>query len=257
MIFISHNNKDKDKVEPIALALRQKYGKENVFYDSWSIQPSQGIIGRMSQGLDNVKFFFLFLSENSLNSSGVGLEWESALFKKLTQHITFTIVLLEKCDVPTILAHLKNIDYYHEGQDMTLKRIIDVIEGQDTFVPKKRFNNTIAIFNAFSYPIKGRIEAIHHMEPYGAILLEVGNSVHDVEVKVMGLSLPEDKRDNFEVMPNYRANIIKISRLEPITPEFPLRFEIKSTGGELIYIKGVYIRKGEDKYKQIPMKYDE
>lgn len=39
MIFLSHNWKDKPVVEQIALRLRNIYGQNNVFYDSWSIQP--------------------------------------------------------------------------------------------------------------------------------------------------------------------------------------------------------------------------
>ena len=53
MIFISHTAKDKTIVEPIALRLAQVYGQNNVFYDSWSIQPGDGIIDKMNEGLTN------------------------------------------------------------------------------------------------------------------------------------------------------------------------------------------------------------
>ncbi len=51
MIFLSHNFKDKAIVEPIALRLRDIFGQESVFYDSWSIQPGDGIIDKMNDGL--------------------------------------------------------------------------------------------------------------------------------------------------------------------------------------------------------------
>lgn len=41
-IFLSHNWKDKKVVGPIAEKLAEIIGKENVFYDSWSIQPGDG-----------------------------------------------------------------------------------------------------------------------------------------------------------------------------------------------------------------------
>lgn len=63
MIFISHTAKDKAIVEPIALRLAQVYGQNNVFYDSWSIQPGDGIIDKMNEGLTNCKFFFFFVSK--------------------------------------------------------------------------------------------------------------------------------------------------------------------------------------------------
>ncbi len=50
MIFISHNYKDKGIIEPIALRLSKIFGKEKVFYDSWSIQPGDGIIDKMIDG---------------------------------------------------------------------------------------------------------------------------------------------------------------------------------------------------------------
>lgn len=75
MIFISHTAKDKAIVEPIALRLAQVYGQNNVFYDSWSIQPGDGIIDKMNEGLTNCKFFFFFVSKNSLQSNMVKLEW--------------------------------------------------------------------------------------------------------------------------------------------------------------------------------------
>lgn len=74
MIFISHTAKDKAIVEPIALRLAQVYGQNNVFYDSWSIQPGDGIIDKMNEGLTNCKFFFFFVSKNSLQSNMVKLE---------------------------------------------------------------------------------------------------------------------------------------------------------------------------------------
>ena len=60
MIFLSHNYKDKPVVEQVALRLKSIYGIDKVFYDSWSIQPGDGIIDKMNEGLSNCKFF-LFL----------------------------------------------------------------------------------------------------------------------------------------------------------------------------------------------------
>ena len=55
MIFLSHNSKDKPVVEQVALKLKGIYGQNNVFYDSWSIQPGDGILDKMNEGLTNCK----------------------------------------------------------------------------------------------------------------------------------------------------------------------------------------------------------
>lgn len=81
MIFLSHNYNDKPIVEQVALKLSAIYGRDNVFYDSWSIQPGDGIIDKMEKGLTNCKFFFFFVSANSLNSNMVKMEWQNAIFK--------------------------------------------------------------------------------------------------------------------------------------------------------------------------------
>ena len=76
-----YNYKDKDVVEPIAVSMREIYGEENVFYDAWSIKPGESIIGKMNEGIGKCKYFFFFTSQNSLNSSMVDLEWQTALYK--------------------------------------------------------------------------------------------------------------------------------------------------------------------------------
>lgn len=56
MIFLSHNYKDKDVVEPIVVRMREIYGEENAFYDAWSIKPGESIIGKMNEGIGKSKF---------------------------------------------------------------------------------------------------------------------------------------------------------------------------------------------------------
>ena len=51
MIFLSHNSNDKPVVEQVALKLKNIYGQDKVFYDSWSIQPGEGIVDKMDEGL--------------------------------------------------------------------------------------------------------------------------------------------------------------------------------------------------------------
>jgi len=74
-IFISHNSKDKPLIEPIANHLADTFGRENVFYDSWSIQPGDDILDKMDDGLEKADIFFFFMSPNSLESNMVKIEW--------------------------------------------------------------------------------------------------------------------------------------------------------------------------------------
>lgn len=81
MISLSHTHVDKEIVEPIANRLAEIYGRDKIFYDSWCIQPGDGIIDKMEQGLSNFNILFFFVSKDSLNSNMVKMEWQNALYE--------------------------------------------------------------------------------------------------------------------------------------------------------------------------------
>lgn len=103
MIFISHTAKDKPIVEPIALKVSEVVGREKVFYDSWSIQPGDGIIDKMDNGLSQCRFFFFFVSKNSLQSKMVSLEWQNAILKTTRGETKVIPVKIDDCLMPAIL----------------------------------------------------------------------------------------------------------------------------------------------------------
>ena len=120
MIFISHTKSDKALVEPVAIRLAQVFGKENIFYDSWSIQPGEGIIDKMNDALSKSRFFFFFVSKNSLNSNMVKLEWQNALYKQTRNQIT--LIPVKIMSYTNIMNHFdtfcfqsKNIQGYFTG----------------------------------------------------------------------------------------------------------------------------------------------
>ena len=104
MIFLSHNHADKPVVEQIALKFAESFGTENVFYDSWAIQPGEGIIDKMSSGLGDFKFFFFFVSENSLKSKMVSLEWQNALILATKEQCKIIPIRLDQSVLPPIMS---------------------------------------------------------------------------------------------------------------------------------------------------------
>ena len=90
MIFLSHNSNDKPVVEQVALKLKNIYGQDKVFYDSWSIQPGEGIVDKMDEGLTNCRYFFFFVSGNSLKSNMVKLLPETKKIKYFMIHGQFS-----------------------------------------------------------------------------------------------------------------------------------------------------------------------
>lgn len=103
MIFLSHNSKDKMLVEPIAIRLREVFGQDKVFYDSWSIQPGDGIIDKMNEGLENCSLFYFFVSKNSMESFMVKLEWQNAVMKMSKGKAILIPVRIDDCILPFCL----------------------------------------------------------------------------------------------------------------------------------------------------------
>ncbi|GHV82663.1 hypothetical protein AGMMS50212_00030 [Spirochaetia bacterium] len=141
MIFLSHNCQDKDVVEPIAVALRNKYGEQNVFYDSWSMKPGENIIGKMDEGLSRCKYFFFFVSQKSLDSGMVNLEWTTALYKSVKDGIKFIPIKIDNSSQPTILLTTVYINMCEIGMKETLEKIVGTVDDKDTSVYKATFEN--------------------------------------------------------------------------------------------------------------------
>lgn len=131
MIFLSHQHKDKEFIQEIAQTLKDVFGEEKVFYDSWSIKPGDNIIKQMNNGLENCKYFFFFITENSLQSEMVLLEWTSSLMMKDNRDIKFIPIRAENVDVPMVIAALKYLDLYNNGLEVVKTQMIELITGEE------------------------------------------------------------------------------------------------------------------------------
>lgn len=132
MIFLSHQHNDKEFVGDIAHTLKAVFGEDKVFYDSWSIKPGDNIIGEMENGLKDCKYFFFFITENSLNSEMVKLEWTTALMRRADRQIKFIPIRAENVEVPMIISTLRYLDLYNEGLEVVKTQIIEIISGEET-----------------------------------------------------------------------------------------------------------------------------
>lgn len=166
MIFLSHNWKDKPVVEQVALRLRNIFGQNNVFYDSWSIQPGDGIIDRMNEGLSNCRFFFFFVSANSLASNMVKMEWQNAIFKAAQNAIRFVPIRMDNSPMPVLLTQSLYIDLYSQGLEVALRQIVDVIQGNNTYqAPTSQFHNLVAEKQHIGNKLRITCRALHFLEP--------------------------------------------------------------------------------------------
>lgn len=239
MIFLSHNYKDKEVVGPIAIKLAEKYGKENVFYDSWSIRPGDGIINEMNLGLEKCKYFFFFISENSLNSGMVTLEWQSALHKSVKNSIKFIPIKVDNSNQPTILIDKLYIDMYNIGFNQSLQQMIDLIDNFDSNIYNSTYSNVYYEIDQVSdAEIKLIIKSKKFNEHTPTINVSFKNDIESIELKVEGA--PGQKTfastsilSSGTMSNGYNTKGIRVTS-QDLTPEEPLYITVKNKYQEKI-----------------------
>lgn len=260
MIFLSHNYKDKPIVEPIAITLSKVYGMQNVFYDSWSMQPGEGIIDKMNEGLENCEYFFFFVSKNSLASNMVKLEWQNALYKATQNKAKLIPVKLDDCLMPAILLQTLYIDIYGKGLDFGLRQIVDVVNNKSTFDKNEQTYENVRGYVTLIKPDKEislEIRAESYVEPMSKYIILVENSQSEVEVKTITSEILYPTGESFingiNVDDNYKCNGFYYYISRATMPGYPIRFSIKSIGESQLKFVGVFRAVGENSIRLIPI----
>lgn len=258
MIFLSHNSNDKPIVRQIAETLVNVYGREQVFYDEWSIQPGDSIIDKMNNGISECQYFFFFISENSLNSKMVELEWQSALMKYCKQGIKFIPVRIDKSILPAIISQHLYIDLYTNGLNVACRQIIDVINGNNTYRSTQKFSNLIAKASHTTYGISIVISAEYYMEPHSRYLLLVDNNEEDLiwylpdfTETVTGFN------KDISFSNGKKHNCILIEVASATSPDFPIRIELKSKNNTTINLLFVMHATSRKDFSSIPLIWQE
>lgn len=259
MIFISHNSKDKPVVEPIAIRLSETFGKENIFYDSWSIQPGEGIIDKMNTGLENCHIFFFFLSKNSLNSEMAKMEWQAAIFKKTNGLIKFVAIRLDNSPIPAIITPIKYIDFVNLGFEIALRQMTDIIQGKITFITQyESIENIIAKQYISNNKITIECMAQYYLEPVGRFVYCTSNTKDQIDYKCIDTLYFEQGFHEESIQLKSESTSIKLNAIlldfkKNLVPGFPLKAEFYAKSSIPIGILSVMHEQAQNKWMQIPM----
>jgi len=229
MIFISHTHADKPLVEPIAERLRQVFGQEHVFYDSWSIQPGDGIIDKLCDALARCRFFFFFVSKRSLQSNMVKLEWQNALIKSTKAEVRLIPVKLDDCLMPAVLLQTLYIDFFGQGPENAMRQMIDVISGKSTYRPGgyEGFQNIRAYVTRTDGVLVIEFRAEAYMEPHSRYLIVLDNIENDLSWKALGEPVYGSRFITGLTLTDGRTiNALLVARDTPTTPGFPYVAEL-------------------------------
>lgn len=265
MIFLSYTHTDKPKVDPIAQQLAKVFGQDKVFYDGWSIQPGEGIIEKMNEGLAECEFFFFFVSHESVNSEMVKLEWQNAVYQSAGEDTQIIPVRIDDCSVPPIIQQLRYIDYFGQGQEVALRQMIDVISRQNVY----EAGNTIAQSNVCAYltqmsnGIRAEIRAENYMEPRSVYYFLVPATAENIRSSLksgkfgsQGISRRAVFKP-FGQVNSMEVNAIRHSRPTPTSPGFPFVVELTTTDGALFPLVGIARSVSDEEVEQVPMKSKE
>jgi len=128
-LFLSHNNRDKDRV--IALAQRLRNAGLKVWLDAWEIQPGDHIFLKVEEGLTLSRALVLFMTENAFDSDWVKMERGTVLFRDpVNRDRRFLPVLAADCEIPDSIKGYAYIDYRRES-DEALQKLIKACKKEE------------------------------------------------------------------------------------------------------------------------------
>lgn len=186
-IFISYNHKDSVLVDSVVQKLNIEFGRNNIFYDKWSIQPGDSIIGKMNEGLEMFTTFFFFVSPNRIDSKMVSLEWQVALNRATNNNLKFVAIKIEDCKMPTILSDKLYIDLYGEGLTDAIAKMKCVVKSENNYKPLEDVRNLKAKLIKKSdehYLVK--IEATTYTENNATYAFACENNLNDFALSLTG-----------------------------------------------------------------------
>lgn len=255
-VFLSHQQEDKPIVEPIAVALREELGLENVFYDAWSIKPGDGIIEKMNEGMSAPDFVFFFVSEKSLASGMVKLEWHNALFQAANGQTQLIPIRVDGTAMPALLMQSLYIDLHNIGITAAQQQILQIVTGLDDFQPNHmEFSNlTAAIVKISDHHYEITITASHLSEPAPIIFIVTNNTVEEIRLWVKGSGACARSQNTFTSTQGGEHNAFSASPMggDVIKPNFPRVYEMRSSSRP-VELMAVLHQVEPDKFKSLPL----
>ncbi|MDF2864672.1 MAG: toll/interleukin receptor protein [Achromobacter mucicolens] len=258
-IFLSHNHNDKPLVEAAALRLAEIFGQEQVFYDSWSIRPGDGIIEQMNKGLEAPEFVFFFVSANSLKSGMVALEWQNALYAATRGKTRLIPVRVDGCDMPAVLRQTLFIDMHTIGLEAAIAQIVGVSQGNASFTPQHQgFSNlTYSATTLADGTVEVTVRASHLVESNPNFAFPLTNEKDEVGWWIKGHPGVQGAFHEraFELNEGGMANAVIMRPIAgSLTPTHSLTFEFRQRGTKTLNLIDVLHDRGQAGWIPVPAK---
>jgi len=137
-LFVCHASEDKPFVDRLVSELDRR--AMFAWYDKREVLVGDSIVERINSALKSADFLIAVMSPRSVSKPWVVREMSSSLMRQLGNHdIKILPVLLEACDVPSLLADLKYADF----SESFLKDMTDLV-AQSVVLDHERYNKAIS-----------------------------------------------------------------------------------------------------------------
>ncbi len=254
-IFLSHNHLDKPVVEPVAVRLASIFGQDQIFYDSWSIRPGDGIIDKMNNGLSAPEFVFFFVSDRSLSSGMVKLEWQNALYAASKGQTRIIPVRVDGTPMPPVLMQTLYIDMHAVGLEVGIAQIVAVTQGHASFTPQHEGFSNLS-YTTTTGPdgaVDIVIRASHLMEPNPQFLLLVRNAEGELKWEIPGPGFYSCFKPNLRLTNGEVCNGITMRPAAgTLTPAHPVRLKLSPLGNVPIALEHVLHERAENNWVNLP-----
>ena len=210
---------------------------------------------QMNKGLTDPRFVFFFVSEASLKSKMVEMEWQNALMKATKGACKIIPVRVDGSPMPALLTQTLYIDMFSNGIEVATQHIIGVIQGTKGFEPAhEKFSNlTWSVEGEITNEVEISIRASHLMEPNPYFLVLLDNDNQQTKVKLTNGSPSVGGYNPGVVVSGKEVNAWAIAPIGgAITPKHPLRITITSIDGTAIVLRGIMHKSGDEMYTIIP-----
>jgi hypothetical protein len=148
------------------------------------------------------------------------------------------------------------INLYGYGLEFTLRQIIDVISGKNTYRPDefKGFQNVRAYVSGSPQELKVEFLAEAYTEPHSKYLILIGNEEEEVDcsIGINGLFEKGFQKD-IALSDGRTANGYFISRSEATSPNFPFKIQLKGKGEKLINMVAAMKAISHDQFACVPV----
>lgn len=133
-VFVSHAGEDKPFVRKLVAALKGQ--NLNVWFDEGELQVGDSIVAGVSDGLKNTDYLVAILSKASMGSRWVQAELNATLMEELSgKGVTVLPVLIEDCELPTLLKDRVYVDFRHDFSS-GLQKLLAVFQQEGESAPE-------------------------------------------------------------------------------------------------------------------------